>query len=101
MQTFGDAADHKQMRKECIVRGGSFGIGRVYDVLAIPLLDELDPTDDGYDGMLELLRTFFEAVVRILKNWQKGGGKKAPASKAGPQAASSNTRNTRSQSRNQ
>ncbi|KAJ7053173.1 hypothetical protein C8F01DRAFT_1375342 [Mycena amicta] len=103
IQTFGDAADSKQMNKDRILRGGQYGIGRVFDLLVAPFLDEHDMSRAGYADMLALLTKFFEAVVRILKNWQKSGGKKAPPSKAAPtaEASSSSTRNTRSQSRHQ
>ncbi|KAF7328063.1 hypothetical protein MKEN_00387400 [Mycena kentingensis (nom. inval.)] len=100
IQTFGDCADSKRMVKDRIIRGGEHGIGRVYDEVVVPFLDDLDTNNAAYAEMLELLEKLFEAIVRILKNHQKTASKKAPPSRAGAQASSSNTRSTRSQSRN-
>nr|GAT47365.1 predicted protein [Mycena chlorophos] len=87
IQSFGDAADSKEMNKERLLRGGEFGLRRVYGALVVPLLDEHDTTRPGYSAILTILETFFEAVMRLLRNWQKS--KKTGSSSAQPKATSS------------
>ncbi|KAJ7612598.1 hypothetical protein FB45DRAFT_1117081 [Roridomyces roridus] len=68
MMTFDDMSDAASMRKERIVRGGEFGIGRVFNLLARPLLDEVDADNNEYQSTLVLMTGFFSAVTEVLRS---------------------------------
>ncbi|KAF7344299.1 hypothetical protein MVEN_01721400 [Mycena venus] len=91
MDIFGDASDPKDMLQDRVVCGGELGIGRVYDLIAVPILDELEVNHAEYSSLLTLVNVFFLGVARKLRAFIKS----QPAAKTedpGPASASRTTR---------
>ncbi|KAJ7440727.1 hypothetical protein FB451DRAFT_1191377 [Mycena latifolia] len=88
IEAFGDDSNPKEMSQDRVVRGGEFGIGRIYDLVVVPILDTLDVNHVEYASMLTQVNTFFNGVARKLRNYLK-------ASKSADPAPPLSTRSTR------
>ncbi|KAJ7166237.1 hypothetical protein C8R46DRAFT_1035501 [Mycena filopes] len=71
MDVFGDSSNPKEMSQDKVVCGGEFGIGHIYDLVAVPILDQLDTDDSEYASIFGLTCTFFNGVARRLRAYLK------------------------------
>ncbi|KAJ7060536.1 hypothetical protein C8F01DRAFT_1293083 [Mycena amicta] len=80
METFGDMAFANHMRVDAIVCGGPFGIRRIFDMIAVLLLDTMDTSNANYNAMFTLINRFFLGASRVLRHHLRGARPPPPPS---------------------
>lgn len=73
MDAFGDASNPRNMTKDKILLGGEFGMRRVYSLVVVRVLDDLDTEHPDYASLLRTINDWCKGVARKIRNYFKSG----------------------------
>ncbi|KAK7029142.1 hypothetical protein R3P38DRAFT_3516119 [Favolaschia claudopus] len=92
IDALGDASNPREMTADRIIKGGEFGVGRFYSLVAVRVLDHLDTSHPEYPAILTTIHQACSGIARKIRNYFKSGGSSAGSSLPSGSSARPNTR---------
>ncbi|KAJ7932216.1 hypothetical protein B0H13DRAFT_1857350 [Mycena leptocephala] len=89
MDALGDASNPREMTAERVLKGGEYGMRRFYNLVVVPVLDDLDTAHPDYPSVLGSIKGSTGGAARKIRNHFKSG---SSSTKSGPSSSGPNTR---------